>query len=107
MRNRISVDTFTLNSKSKPSRFKFTFIIKKSLVVRRTRGQAELKRKMRCNKKQVDRLERERATRFGGRGKMQEEEAKILLGFPPNSRPDPSQVLLPPLTPYSPLIREL
>ncbi|WZZ82515.1 hypothetical protein YC2023_103087 [Brassica napus] len=27
---------------------------------------------------------------------MQEEEAKILLGFPPNSRPDPSQVLLLP-----------
>ena len=25
---------------------------------------------------------------------MQEDEAKILLGFPPNSRPDPSQVLL-------------
>lgn len=26
------------------------------------------------------------------RGKMQVEEAKILLGFPPKSRPDPSQV---------------
>lgn len=36
------------------------------------------------------------ANRFVGRGKMQEEEAKILLGFPPNSRPDPSQVLLLP-----------
>lgn len=46
--------------------------------------------------RKVDRLSLSWANRFVGRGKMQEEEAKILLGFPPNSRPDPSQVLLLP-----------